>query len=173
MKKDLIKEGNETIHIFMGWEYMSTREKVAYTINREVEDPDAFCAKIDNLPDLKRKGSVINTLSHDDIFYSSLLKYNKSFDALIPVLEKIRDNYLKHNGDDLIYTIQYLLEGGKRLGSLKPIKQLSFSVENLWDRCILMIKYHYHDDYLIANDKPVPPPSQLIKEGEEPIPRPI
>jgi hypothetical protein len=79
---------------------------------------------------MKRKGSIITHISHNDVFYSDLLSYQKSMDSLMPVLEKITKEYYKY--DDMFYTIKELLKG-------EDEKELSFSVQNIWIRIVKLI----------------------------------
>ncbi len=143
-------KGNEIIHIFMGWEYMTPEEVVNYSVSPMIMkwdkiDPVAYCKKMSNLPNMKKKGSVITQTSHNDIFYSDHLSYNCCLDTLIPVLEKIRDKYIKKvidGREDLMYTFQYLLDGGYKFGSEQPLPKINFSVENLWERIVMMLNYY-------------------------------
>jgi hypothetical protein len=143
-------KGNELIHIFMGWALMTPQEIVDYSVSpmrigRGDIDPVVFINKHSHLPNMKKKDAVITQTSHNDIFYSDHLTYNHSLDSLIPVIEKIRDRFLKKGIDgreDLMYTFQYLLDGGYKFGALTPLPKLNFSVENIWSRIVMMLNYY-------------------------------
>lgn len=133
----------------MGWEMMTPKEVVDYSIspmrtNKGDIVPEEFIKKISNLPDMKRKGAVITTLSHEDIYYSDILDYEHSYDTLIPVIEKLHLDHYKNDieGRDLMYTIKLLLGGVWQFGSETPLPPLDFSIENLWSRVVLAISYH-------------------------------
>jgi hypothetical protein len=133
---DVLKN-NETIHIFMGYEYMTNLEKMRYTTNmRDDSDADSFCERIGNLPSLKKKGSVINTLSHDDVFYSEILTYHRSLDSLMPVVEKIRNEYFE---DGTILTVINTLLG-KYYFSYYSSNSLDLNAYNLFERVVLFIE---------------------------------
>jgi hypothetical protein len=129
------KKGNQQIHIYMGWEMMSNQEifdynHSPYNLSRNYKNVDEWVKNTSNLPDMKRKGSIITHISHNDVFYSDLLSYQKSMDSLMPVLEKITKEYYKY--DDMFYTIKELLKG-------EDEKELSFSVQNIWIRIVKLI----------------------------------
>lgn len=133
---DVLKD-NETIHIFMGWEYMTNLEKMRYATSRNDDsDADSFCKRIGNLPSLKKKGSVINTLSHDDVFYSEILTYHRSLDSLMPVVEKIRNEYFE---DGTILTVINTLLG-KYYFSYYSSNSLDLNAYNLFERVVLFIE---------------------------------
>lgn len=93
MTQEEINLINETIHIYMGYEYMTNLEIVSYSFSKKRIDEGLdidYWAKKPNQPNLKRKGVVITTLSHDDISYTEHLRYHKSLDRLMPVIEKLR-----------------------------------------------------------------------------------
>jgi hypothetical protein len=133
---DVLKN-NETIHIFMGWEYMTNLEKMCYTTSRNDDsDADSFCERIGNLPSLKKEGSIINTISHDDVFYSEFLTYHRSLDALMPVIEKIRNEYFED--ETILNVINTLL--GEYYFSFYASNSLDLSASNLFERVVLFIE---------------------------------
>lgn len=148
MEKNIIL-GNQSIHIYMGWEMMTPKEVVDYSCSSDRVNsgdiiPEEFVKKISNLPDMKRKGAVITTISHDDVFYSDILGYEYSYDSLIHVIEKLHIEHYKQGieGRNLMYTIQHLLNGGYKYGSESSLPTLPFSLENLWSRVVLATKYY-------------------------------
>ena len=135
---DVLKD-NETIHIFMGWEYMTNLEKMRYTTSRNDDrGADDFCNRIGDLPSLKKKGSVINIISHDDVFYSEHLNYDRSLDSLMPVVEKIRNEYFE---DDTILTVINTLLG-EYYFSYYASNSLDLSAYNLFERVVRFIEWH-------------------------------
>ena len=93
MTQEEIKLINETIHIYMGYEYMTNLEIVNYLFSKKRIDEGLdieYWAKKPNMPNLKRKGAIITTLSHDDVCYYEHLRYHKSIDRILPVIEKLK-----------------------------------------------------------------------------------
>ncbi len=129
-----IIKGNEQIHIYMGWEYMTPEEIMDYSISptsviRKSIHPTEY-AKRKNLPNMKKNGSVITTLSHNDICYSDILNYDDSLDAMFPVLEKLSNEYYQNN--DSLKTMEQLLHGVHN-------DVLPLTKENLWSRLVKLV----------------------------------
>lgn len=130
---DNIIKGNEQIHIYMGWEYITPEEVMNYSfspssLSRKSYSPIEY-VKRDNLPKMKRKGVVISTISHDDVYYSELLDYHRSLDSMYPVLEKLSKEYYGNN--DPLVTIQNLLHGNG--------EKMVLTKENLWNRLVKLV----------------------------------
>jgi hypothetical protein len=128
-----ILDGNRKIHMYMGYEMMSNEEIYISEkgIIKEGDDIESFVKRISNLPDMKKKGSVINKLSYNDVFYSDLLTYHKSLDDLMPVLEKLTKEC--YNYVDVFNTIETLLSYGEN-------NRLVFSVENIWKKIVYKLE---------------------------------
>ncbi len=72
------------------------------------------------------------------------LKFDISFDALIPVVEHIHNTYYKHGiaGRDLMYTIGGLLGGGYNFFCEEKLSTLELTLENLYQRVIMFIDWY-------------------------------
>ncbi len=136
MKKDkLYIEGNELIHIYMGWEYLTPLDIFNYCVSpnrvgREDMDVVEYAKRNSkNSPNLKRQGSmIISTIPDDNICYSDHLNYHYSLDALLPVVEKLSKEYYEIN--NTLETIRCLMSESN----------MSLSAENLWERIVGLIK---------------------------------
>ncbi len=124
-----ILEGNRKIHMYMGYEMMSNLEIYLSqnSVLRSGVDVDRFVNTISNLPDMKKKGSIIKHISYDDVYYSELLRYHKSMDELMPVLEKLTKEY--YNYTDVFDTINSIL-------SENEDNRLVLTVENIWKKIV-------------------------------------
>lgn len=76
------------------------------------------------------------------------MQYHKSWDWIMPVIEKINSTHNKNTangsiivGRDLQYTIQYLLSGGYGFTEHKR-ETVFFTLENIWERAVLFIKWY-------------------------------
>jgi hypothetical protein len=160
-----IIKGNETIKIFMGFEYLTFTDKSSYTTTTN----EIFFYAVNTLssktPLLKKKGLIIQEgieNAQEDVCYVEELNYHESIDSMLPVIEKIKLELFP--SETSIKVIDILLDsfyggyllipmGRAYVEGYKLLPKLELSAINLWSRVIEVINYINQGSAFVNHDK--------------------